>query len=118
MTLPPTPSEPTLTPTMREAGGDLLRRLHEVYHAQPDAELHLAPDPAANGLYQQPQPGTARFTSERLVGSAAPERTIERWEGVGPEGFGPVEILDGRTGKPLARLNSRNRGRLLLLRGE
>jgi hypothetical protein len=116
MTPQPTPSEPISTPTTNAPGDDLLRRLHEVYHAQPDADMHLAP--SANGAYQQPQPGTAEFTSQRLVGSAAPEPTIERWEGTGPEGFGPVEILDGRTGRSIARVNGRNRGRLLKLRGE
>src|SRR5262245_38141183 len=95
--------------TMREAN-DLLRRLHEVYHAPPDADLH--PASAASGAYQQPQPGTPEFFAERLVGSAAPEPLIERWDGVGPEGFGPVEVLDGRTGRSIARINSKNRRRM------
>jgi hypothetical protein len=86
---------------------DLLRRLHEVYHAAPDAEMHLSP----HG-YRSPQPGTAEFSAERLVGSAAPEPVMERWDGVGPEGFGPVEILDGRTGRSIARINSKNRRRM------
>jgi hypothetical protein len=49
---------------------------------------------------------------QRLVGSSAPERYIERWDGLGPEGFGAVEILDGRTGQPIARLNAKHRRRL------
>lgn len=92
------------------ATDELLRRLHEVYHAQPDAEMHLAP--TVNGAFQQPQPGTGAFNAERLVGSAAPEATIERWDAVGPEGWGPVEILDGHTGASIARLNGKHRRRL------
>lgn len=91
---------------MREAN-DLLRRLHEVYHASPDADLHLSPH-----AYRSLQPGTPEFSAERLVGSAAPETYIERWDGIGPEGMGPVEILDGRTGRSVARINSKNRRRM------
>jgi hypothetical protein len=86
---------------------DILRRLHEVYHAPPDADLHLSP----HG-YRSPQPGTADFSAERLVGSAAPESYIERWDATGPEDFGPVEILDGRTGRHIAKINSANRRRM------
>ena len=93
---------------MREAN-DLVRRLHEVYHADPDAEMHLAPP---GNAFRSPQPGTAEFAADRLVGSAAPETYIERWDGVGPEGFGPVEILDGRTGRSIARITSKNRRRM------
>jgi hypothetical protein len=91
---------------MRETD-ELVRRLHEVYHAHPDAEMHLSPH-----AYRSPQPGTPEFSAERLVGSAAPEATIERWDGIGPEGFGPVEILDGRTGRSIARINSNARRRM------
>lgn len=86
---------------------DLLRRLHDTYHAGPDAPLHLS-----DHAYRSPQPGTPQFNAERLVGSAAPEPIIERWDGVGPEGFGPVEILDGRTGTHVARVNSNARRRM------
>lgn len=88
---------------------DLLRRLHDTYHAAPDADIHMAPP---GPVVQQPQPGTADFMHQRLVGSSAPERVIERWDATGPEGFGPVELLDSRTGLPIARLNSKNRRRL------
>lgn len=91
---------------MRETD-ELLRRLHEVYHAAPDADLHLSPH-----AYSSPQPGTGAFSAERLVGSAAPEATIERWDAVGPEGWGPVEILDGRTGRSIARINGKARRRM------
>jgi hypothetical protein len=87
----------------------LLRRLHDTYHAPPDADIHMAPP---GPVFQQPQPGTADFMHQRLVGSSAPERYIERWDGLGPEGFGAVEILDGRTGQPIARLNAKHRRRL------
>ena len=91
---------------MREAD-ELLRRLHDVYHAGPEADLH----PSVHA-YRSPQPGTPQFSAERLVGSAAPEPYIERWDGIGPEGMGPVEILDGRTGRSVAKVNSKNRRRM------
>ena len=86
---------------------DLLRRLHDVYHAGPEADLH----PSVHA-YRSPQPGTVEFSAERLVGSAAPEPIMERWDGFGPEGFGPVEIMDGRTGRSIAKVNSKNRRRM------
>lgn len=87
-----------------------VRTLHDTYHADPEADIHLAPPDAR--VFQQPQPGTADFARQRLVGSAAPEPHIERWGPTGAEGFGPVELLDGRTGRSIARLNSKNRRRL------
>jgi len=48
-----------------------------------------------------------------LVGSAAPEPVIERYEGIGVEDFGPVELLDGRTGESIARVNRHMRKRLV-----
>jgi len=93
---------------MHEAN-DLLRRLHDVYHAPADADLHQA----QHGLvFNDHQPGTAAFAEQHLVGSSAPESRIERWDGVGPEGFGPVEILDGRTGRSIAKLSGKHRRRL------
>lgn len=106
----PTPSEPISTPTTSAHADSLLRRLHDVYHAGPDEHLHLAPP--REGLYQDAQPGTAAFAESHLVGSSAPERIIERWDGIGPEGMGPVEILDGPTGRPIAKLNAAARRRL------
>jgi hypothetical protein len=86
-----------------------LRHLHDTYHAGPDADVH----PAAHGhAFRDLQPGTAEHRDLHLVGSAAPEVTIERWDSIGPEGFGPVEILDGRTGRSIVKLNSAARRRL------
>jgi hypothetical protein len=95
------------TPGSRE----LLRKLHNVYHASPDADIHEAihgpvrtPDRADSGelrLFRDAQPGTAEHTRLHLVGSAAPEPLIEVYGPIGPEDFGPVKILDGRTGRPL-----------------
>jgi hypothetical protein len=87
-----------------------MRRLHDVYHAGPEEHLH--PAPPREGQYQDAQPGTAAFTQTHLVGSSAPEPHIERWDGFGAEGMGPVEILDGRTGLPIAKLNAAARRRL------
>ena len=97
-------------PTTPEAAGNFVRRLHDVYHAGPDEHLHMAPP--REGLYQDAQPGTAAFGDAHLVGSSAPEPHIERWDGIGAEGMGPVEILDGRTGRPIAKLNAAARRRL------
>ena len=113
MTTPqPTPSAATSTPTtsgLDDNPDAFVRRLHDVYHAPPDAPVHMAPSGHA---FQDAQPGTAAFTEAHLVGSSAPERTIERWDGIGPEGMGPVEILDGATGRPIAKLNAAARRRL------
>jgi len=89
---------------------ELQRAAHDARHAAPEADIHLAP--AREGLVQDAQPGTLEFAERHLVGSSAPEPHIERWDGIGPEGMGPVEILDGRTGRSIARLNSNARRRL------
>jgi hypothetical protein len=45
---------------------------------------------------------------ERLVGPGqAPEPFIERIDGVGAEGLGVVELIDGRTGRPIKRMHKR-----------
>jgi hypothetical protein len=89
---------------------ELLRRLHDTYHAGPEADIHQA----QHGLvFSDAQPGSPDFARAHLVGSSAPEPHIERWDGIGPEGFGPVEILDGRTGRSIARLNAHARRRLM-----
>ena len=88
-----------------------LRRLHDALAAPPDAPIHQSP--GGHGLYIGPQPGTAGFSAQYLVGSAAPEPLIERYEGVGSEDFGPVQLLDGRTGEPIARVNRHVRKRLV-----
>jgi len=106
---PPTPSEPISTPTTSAHADELLRKLHTVYHAPSDADIHMATHDQA---FRDAQPGTADFSRAHLVGSSAPEPTIERWDGVGAEGMGPVEILDGATGRPIAKLNAAARRRL------
>lgn len=88
---------------------DVRQLAHDARHADPEAAIHQA---RAGTVFGDDQPGTADFNRSHLVGSAAPEPRIERWGPVGPEGFGAVEILDGRTGRPLARLNGRARRRL------
>src|SRR5262245_6943921 len=100
MTQPPTPSEPTSKLIIN--GHDGSRGRHDVYHAWPDEHLHQA---THGQVFSDAQPGTAAHSAAHLVGSSAPEPTIERWDGIGPEGMGPVEILDGRTGQPIAKLN-------------
>src|SRR5262245_58949205 len=95
---------------MPEHPDDLLKRLHDVYHAPAEADIHQARHGHA---FSDAQPGSAEFTGAHLVGSSAPASHIERWDGVGPEGFGPVELPDGRTGKPIAKINAAARGRLM-----
>ena len=87
-----------------------LRRLHDTLAAPPGAPIHQSP--GGNGLFIGPTPGTREFSNTYLTGSAAPEPIIERWEGIGGEGFGPVQLLDGRTGEPIARVNRHLRRRL------
>ena len=99
----------------------LARATHDAYHAPPEAAIHEAidgpirtPDSDAGFrfLYKDAQPGTARFSAKHLTGSAAPEPIIERMGGIGPEDFGPVELIDGRTGQPIVRVNRHMRRRL------
>lgn len=100
---------------------ELLRRLHDVYHARPEADLHQAVhgpvrtpsnDVGFKFLFRDDQPGSAEFAKAHLVGSSAPEPFIERMDGIGAEDFGTVELLDGRTGRPIARVNRHTRRRL------
>jgi hypothetical protein len=100
---------------------ELLRRLHETYHAPVDAPIHEAVhgpirDPDWDGgmrqLFRDRQPGTRAFADIHLTGSAAPEPIIERYDGIGAEDFGPVELIDGRTGQKIARVNRHMRKRL------
>lgn len=100
---------------------ELLRKLHDVYHAPTDAEIHEAVhgpirDPDWDGgmqkLFRDVQPGTKRFSEIHLTGSAAPEPIIERYDGIGAEDFGPVELIDGRTGQKIARVNRHMRRKL------
>lgn len=99
----------------------LQRATHDVYHAPPEAPIHEAihgpvrtPDSDAGFrfLYKDAQPGTAAFSAKHLVGSSAPEPIIERMDGIGVEDFGPVELIDGRTGEPIAKVNRHTRRRL------
>jgi hypothetical protein len=89
---------------------ELVRRLHDVYHAPPEADLHQST--GGHGLFIDQQPGSAAFTQRHLVGTAAPEPLIERYGGIGAEDFGPVELIDGRTGERVARINRHTRRRL------
>ena len=99
----------------------LQRAAHDAYHAPPEADIHEAisgpirtpeSDAGFRFLFKDHQPGTAGFSRAHLVGSAAPEPIIERMGPIGAEDFGPVELLDGRTGEPLARVNRHSRRRL------
>jgi tryptophanase len=89
---------------------DLLRRLHDVYHASADRPVHQSP--GGHNLFVDTQPGTPGFAQRHLVGGAAPEPIIERLGGIGAEDFGPVELIDGRTGQSIARINRHMRRRL------
>jgi hypothetical protein len=87
-----------------------MRRMHDALAAPPDGDLHQSP--GGNGLFIDAKPGTAEFARSHLVGSAAPEPVMERFDGIGVEDFGPVELLDGRTGQSIARVNRHMRRRL------
>jgi hypothetical protein len=81
-----------------------MRRLHDVYHAPTDADIH--PTQRDNPAFRDHQPGTSEFSRTHLVGPGqAPEQYIERIDGVGPEGLGVVELIDGRTGRPIGRMH-------------
>jgi hypothetical protein len=88
---------------------DFLRRLHDTYHAHDNADVHQSP--GGHGLFIDRQPGASGFGGDHLVGSAAPEPIIERYAGIGAEDFGPVELLDGRTGASIVRVNRHLRRR-------
>lgn len=99
----------------------LRQATHDAYHAPETADIHEAvygpirtPDSDAGlrFLFKDAQPGTAAFSRQHLVGSAAPEPVIERMDGIDAEDFGPVELIDGRTGKPIMRVNRHMRKRL------
>ena len=94
---------------------------HDAYHADPTADIHAAvngpirtpgDDAGFKFLFKDAQPGSAEWARAHLVGSAAPEAIIERYDGIGTEDFGPVELLDGRTGQKLARVNRHARKHL------
>lgn len=87
-----------------------VRTMHDALAAPPDADMHQSP--GGNGLFIGPTPGTREFSNQYLTGSAAPEPFIERFEGIGPEDFGPVELIDGATGKSIARVNRHMRKKL------
>ena len=87
-----------------------VRRMHDALAAPPDADIHQSP--GGHGLHIDPQPGSRAHMDAHLVGSAAPEPIIERYAGIGAEDFGPVELIDGRTGEPIARVNRHMRRRL------
>ena len=87
-----------------------VRRMHDALAAPPDSDVHQSP--GGNGLYIDAQPGSAEFAAQHLTGSSAPEPLMERWDGIGAESFGPVELIDGRTGKSIARVNRHARKKL------
>jgi len=103
-------------------GNDPLQRAaHDAYHAPIEADIHEAvhgpirtptSDAGFKFLFRDAQPGTAEFARAHLVGSAAPEPIIERMGPVGAEDFGTVELLDGSTGKSIARVTRHARKRL------
>lgn len=91
-------------------GGDLrsaAARSRDVRYAGPDAPLHPltepTDDPFVDKLRQldSAEPGSAEFMQAHLVGSMAPEEVIEVQGPVGPEGFGTIKRLDGKTGKEI-----------------
>lgn len=84
--------------------------MHDALAAHPESPIHQSP--GGNGLYIGPTPGTPEFSAQYLTGSSAPEPTIERYEGIGPEDFGPVELIDGHTGQSIARVNRHMRKKL------
>ena len=90
------------------------QRLHEIYQQPvPDGPIRTPDNPHGRTfLFKDHQPGTTEWARAHLVGSAAPEPFIERLGPIGAEDFGPVELLDGRTGEPLARVNRHVRRRL------
>jgi hypothetical protein len=107
-------------PTMPDS--DPLRRAaHDAYHAPSDADIHEAMhgpvrnahgSPGLTFLFKDAQPGSREHLQAHLVGSAAPEPYIERMDAIGPEGFGVVELLDGRSGARIARVNRHARRHL------
>jgi hypothetical protein len=112
-----------ITPDSEALG--LFRKLrqaaHDAHHASVEASIHAAvhgpirtpENPRGlTFLFKDAQPGSAEFTRAHLVGSSAPEPIIERLDGIGREDFGTVELLDGRTGEPIARVNRHMRRRL------
>ena len=96
-------------PTTPDSSREFVRRLHDVYHAPAEADIHEAihgpvRTPTTDGelrLFRDLQPGTAEHSRLHLTGSAAPEPLIEVYGPIGAEDFGPIKLLDGRTGKPL-----------------
>jgi len=79
---------------------------HDAYHADPTADIHAAVngpirtpgnDAGFKFLFKDAQPGSAEWARAHLIGA---------------EDFGPVELLDGRTGEKLARVNRHARKRL------
>jgi hypothetical protein len=84
--------------------------MHDALAASPAAPIHASP--GGNGLFIGPTPGSAEWSATYLTGSAAPEPLIERFDGIGPEDFGPVELIDGNTGQSIARVNRHMRKKL------
>jgi hypothetical protein len=84
--------------------------MHDALAAQPEADLHQSP--GGHGLFIDNQPGTLAFNTQHLCGSAAPEPVIERFDGIGVEDFGPVELIDGNTGRSIVRVNRHMRRKL------
>lgn len=99
----------------------LRQAAHDAYHALPEAPIHEAVsgpvrtpgnDAGFRFLFKDAQPGSAEWARAHLVGSSAPEPIIERMDAIGPEDFGPVELIDGRTGQSIARVNRHARRKL------
>jgi len=78
---------------------EILRRLHEIYQSPlPEGAPIRTPgnDSGLTFMFRDLQPGTAEWSRIHIPPGA--ER-IERWGPIGAEDFGPVEVLDGRTGR-------------------
>ena len=99
---------------------NFLARLNEAYTPTPDIRPAVSGPIRSPGndagykfLFQDAAPGSAEWAHAHLVGSSAPEPVMERFDGIGPEDFGPVEYLDGRSGDSLGRVSRHARRRIM-----
>jgi len=82
---------------------DLLRRLHEIYQSPLPEGAPIRTPGNQSGLsfmFRDVQPGTAEFAKLHYP---EPAEYIERWDSIGAEDFGPVEILD-KQGRHIRRV--------------
>lgn len=99
-----------------QSNDELLARLHETYQSPlPEGAPVRTPssDLGRTFMFRDAQPGTVEWARAHLAGSSAPEPVMERWDGIGPEDFGPVEFRSGRTGEHIGRINRHARKRIM-----